>query len=530
MSNLPAWKNVISGGLLPNGSPLYYYSPAPSFGGGGSGSVSYADSAGTALTASYVNIKGSGITVNYFGSQIQLTGSGGSGSSSESASYASTASYALYAVSASYEIIQELSSSYAESASYSAYATYAALAENAVSSSYSPYAATASYVLLTYGPGISYDPSKPMAFSASLRSVNGVYPTNGNVATSLAGVETGTSQSLYLSSSGDITASLNEGAVWVISNDPTSSNNGKSFIYDVDDAGVGSWYELSSLDLALTDARYLKLDAVNGPMQGNLDMGGFNITTGNLVGTSSWAEKAISSISSSYVNITGSNIIVNYAGSQIQLTGSGDATVIISASIPGEKKAGSLWFNSNDGNTYIQYIDPTGSTWIPAATSVGNAFSSSYASTALSASRAITASHALTASFLLGTVASASFAVTASYLNGTVPTVIHAQNSSGQSIPNNVSSPTTIVTNWTNILAQNASEWNPATGIFTAAKAGVYSVSAALTYAAKSAPAFGNQVNVIIGKNRGYQAVSANFAETGNSVVEELYLLLLVYP
>jgi hypothetical protein len=114
----------------------------------------------------------------------------------------------------------------------------------------------------------------------------------------------------------------------------------------------------------------------------------------------------------------------------------------------------------------------------------------------------------------------ASLALTASYFNGTFgtsPTIVHAQNTSGQTIANN-QSPTTIVTNWTNILAQNASEWNPATGIFTAAKAGVYSVSAALTYAPKTSAAFGNQVNVVIGKNRGYQAVAANFSETGNAI------------
>jgi len=238
-----------------------------------------------------------------------------------------------------------------------------------------------------------------MAFSASVRTVNGIFPTNGNINTALVGVTTGTSASLEVSSSGDITGSLNEGEVWVISNDPTGSNNGRSFIYDEDNTtGVGTWYELAPTDLATMDARYLKLDGVNSPLQGNVNLGGFQLTNGNLIGTASWAltsSNAISAsyaatssqaISASYIDITGSNIIINYSGSQIQLTGSGDATVVISGSTPGSKSAGSLWFNSNDGNTYIQYSSPTGNVWVPATTNVGQAFSASYANTARTAS------------------------------------------------------------------------------------------------------------------------------------------------
>jgi hypothetical protein len=59
MSNLPAWKNVVSGGLDPNGTP--YYAPNNAIDiveiitsiGNGSASVAYADDAGTAISASY---------------------------------------------------------------------------------------------------------------------------------------------------------------------------------------------------------------------------------------------------------------------------------------------------------------------------------------------------------------------------------------------------------------------------------------------------------------------------------------------
>jgi hypothetical protein len=68
----------------------------------------------------------------------------------------------------------------------------------------------------------------------------------------------------------------------------------------------------------------------------------------------------------------------------------------------------------------------------------------------------------------------------ASFLAGSVPTLVQAQNGSAQSIPHNTG---TTITNWTNLTAQNAAEWNPTTGIFTATKAGVYVVSAGILFA-----------------------------------------------
>ena len=67
----------------------------------------------------------------------------------------------------------------------------------------------------------------------------------------------------------------------------------------------------------------------------------------------------------------------------------------------------------------------------------------------------------------------------ASFLAGSVPTLVQAQNASAQLINHNTG---TTITNWTNVTAQNAAEWNPTTGVFTATKAGVYVVSAGLLY------------------------------------------------
>ena len=99
---------------------------------------------------------------------------------------------------------------------------------------------------------------------------------------------------------------------------------------------------------------------------------------------------------------------------------------------------------------------------------------------------------------------------------GTTPTLVQATNTSGQSISN---STTTIVTNWTNIYTQNATEWNATTGVFTATKAGTYLVSSNLTYAAKSANQSGNISNVSVFKNTTAQSTSTMAALNTASII-----------
>jgi hypothetical protein len=51
--------------------------------------------------------------------------------------------------------------------------------------------------------------------------------------------------------------------------------------------------------------------------------------------------------------------------------GGGNTTVTISGSTPSTSSvSGSLWWNDNDGNLYIQTRTPTGSVWVPAVSSV----------------------------------------------------------------------------------------------------------------------------------------------------------------
>jgi hypothetical protein len=133
-------------------------------------------------------------------------------------------------------------------------------------------AQTASYVTFIQGPGIIIN---GLEITASVQTVNGVYPVDGNITTTLSATITGTSASLVQSSSGAVTGSIQNGLVWIISNDPDPTKNGDTYIFN--SGPVGQWYPISSLDTAAADARYLKLDGDNSPMTGDVDMGGNNL-------------------------------------------------------------------------------------------------------------------------------------------------------------------------------------------------------------------------------------------------------------
>jgi hypothetical protein len=119
-------------------------------------------------------------------------------------------------------------------------------------------------------------------------------------------------------------------------------------------------------------------------------------------------------------NISGT-LLLN--GEEIIAGGGGNTSVFISGSAPSGSATGSLWFNENDLNLYIQYYDGTSSFWLPAdSNQTLYANSSSYASTA---SLADVATQARTASYAdsfrisgsLTVIGSASLQGTASFSN-----------------------------------------------------------------------------------------------------------------
>jgi hypothetical protein len=120
--------------------------------------------------------------------------------------------------------------------------------------------------------------------------------------------------------------------------------------------------------------------------RGQVVLGTFNATSSNandvvLIGGGTAAQpRNVAVFSTGSVTLSGS---VNISGS-LSLNGApvgrGGASVIISGSIPsGSQPSGTLWFNNQEGNLYIQYSGPTGSTYIPAVNSVaGGAYGATF--------------------------------------------------------------------------------------------------------------------------------------------------------
>lgn len=177
-------------------------------------------------------------------------------------------------------------------------------------------ASTASFVALT-GLGITVN---NLELTASVRTVNGQLPTNGNVQASLSATKTGDSASLVSSGSGDITASIADGLVWIISNNiPDVTKDGDVYIYAA--GAVGEWFPVAPLDEAASNLIYLRLDGAY-PMTGNLDMGASFITNVDTVS----ATNLVGILPSNYVDGPfGSNSIISssYAAFASFVTASG---------------------------------------------------------------------------------------------------------------------------------------------------------------------------------------------------------------
>ena len=171
------------------------------------------------------------------------------------------------------------------------------------SASFASNAQTANFVAITPGEGISVS---GMTVTSKLRTVNGNAPdaVTGNVTVSLAAVLTGTSASLFASSSGANTGSIANGTVWIVSDD-VPGNNGDSYVFK--SGSVGQWFPIAPLDQTAADARYARINET---------------TIQNL--TSSFAVTASVSTSSSFATTASfaSSAAIQYVTNSIQsLTG-----------------------------------------------------------------------------------------------------------------------------------------------------------------------------------------------------------------
>lgn len=149
-------------------------------------------------------------------------------------------------------------------------------------------ATTASFVRMIQGPGITIN---GMEITASVRTVNGVSPVDGNIAVSLSTTYVGFSSSLsgqpnlQSSASGDITASFGNGSLWVVIGETATErtgSNGQTFIYT--SGSVGRWVLVPNASQAANDSRYVL--KAGDSMTGNLTMS----NNSKLLGTASAAD------------------------------------------------------------------------------------------------------------------------------------------------------------------------------------------------------------------------------------------------
>jgi hypothetical protein len=104
--------------------------------------------------------------------------------------------------------------------------------------------------------------------------------------------------------------------------------------------------DVTNSSFNVSQSNYSNLTAIT---QSVCDSVVFINATGSLMGTASWA------LTSSFAMNAG---------------GGGGASVTVSASAPGASPSGSLWWNTDDGNLYVQANAPTGSGWVAATSTV----------------------------------------------------------------------------------------------------------------------------------------------------------------
>ena len=109
-------------------------------------------------------------------------------------------------------------------------------------------------------------------------------------------------------------------------------------------------------------------------------------TSASYAETASYAVTSSWNTSGSY-SITASHAVTALTASYAKTASiaefalnAGNATVTVSGSAPsGSVSSGSIWWNKEDGNLYIQVTEPTGSVWVPAVNSVaGSTFGATY--------------------------------------------------------------------------------------------------------------------------------------------------------
>ena len=343
-------------------------------------------------TASYVDLRGDGITVNYGNGWIELTGSTSTGNASVIVSdTAPTAS--LY----------PSGTLWFNSVNTSMYVNN----WDGVTYNWIGIGASGPVISASYSITASYSQTASYFFTASV--------TSASLAQSASWVKTAQTASYFLTSSvtSASRAELAGEALWYYTASVTNATyaSTSSFAQRINVTGSRIGVTWNGEELQLTgstggsqvfqgDTPPVSVDVTTGSLWYNTTNGGLYVmyvdqnssqwVSVNAIGpvtSASYAGSASLASTASYINVTGSNVIANWNGSQLQLTGSADATVIVSDTAPIGAEEGTQWFNSITTNLYVYY----NGAWVGTSAS-GPVVSSSYS---------ITSSHSITASSAL---------------------------------------------------------------------------------------------------------------------------------
>ncbi len=169
--------------------------------------------------------------------------------------------------------------------------------------------------------------------SNAVYSVNGSTPQpNGNVAVSLTTTLTGDSSSLVAYN----TSSLDNGVLWIITNDPSSSYNGNIYVFL---SGSQEWVFLPSTSQNSNDMRYVQLSQTSS----------LNVSSSVVAATASYYNEIdpLFTSKSSSLATTGSNIFVGNQTTTGSVTISGSVLVTGSMIVNGNLTTNNF---SNAGN------------------------------------------------------------------------------------------------------------------------------------------------------------------------------------
>ena len=145
---------------------------------------------------------------------------------------------------------------------------------------------------------------------------------------------------------------------------------------------------LTGQQICSTYGRLLQIDG--GQLQDGLGNPITSLGSNFSASYATFANSSLTALTASYIDVTGSGVLVNWNGPQLQLTASaGGASVSVNQNPPVSAIQGDLWWDTDDANMYVYYDDGTTQQWVP-ATSL--AVQSETADNAISASNAASAS------------------------------------------------------------------------------------------------------------------------------------------